>query len=70
MNKFNEVVQTVLKEAQIDPKRGSIYRQIADLLSKKGLKAHEYADVMEAVQEAMKFSFNQGYKFAEQNPFK
>jgi succinyl-CoA synthetase beta subunit len=70
MNKFNEVAQTVLNEAQIDPKLGNVYRQISDLLSKKGLKAHEYNDVMEVVQKAIKFAFNEGYKAAESNPFK
>jgi hypothetical protein len=70
MNKFNEVAQTVLNEAQINPKLGNIYRQISDLLSKKGLKAHEYNDVMEVVQKALKFAFNEGYKAAESNPFK
>jgi succinyl-CoA synthetase beta subunit len=70
MNKFNKIAQTVLREAQIDPKLGSIFRQISDLLSKKGLKAHEYNDVMEVVQRAIKFAFNEGYKAAESNPFK
>ncbi len=70
MNKFNEVAQTVLQEAKIDPRLGSIYRQISDLLSKKGLKAYEYEDVMSVVQKAIKFAFNEGYKAAESNPFK
>jgi hypothetical protein len=70
MNKFNKVAQTVLKEGQVDPKLGNIYRQISDLLSKKGLKAYEYNDVMEVVQKAIKFAFNEGYKAAESNPFK
>lgn len=70
MKKFNEVAQSVLGEAQIDPKLGSVYRQISDLLSKKGLKAYEYNDIMEVVQKAIKMAFNEGYKAAEQNPFK
>jgi hypothetical protein len=70
MSKFNKVAQTVLKEGQVDPKLGNIYRQISDLLSKKGLKAYEYNDVMEVVQKAIKFAFNEGYKAAESNPFK
>jgi len=70
MNKFNEVAQTVLQEAKIDPRLGSVYRQISDLLSKKGLKAHEYEDVMNVVQKAIKLAFNEGYKAAESNPFR
>jgi succinyl-CoA synthetase beta subunit len=70
MNKFNEMAQTVLQEVKIDPKLGNIYRQISDLLSKKGLKAHEYNDVMEVVQKAIKLAFNEGYKAAESNPFR
>jgi succinyl-CoA synthetase beta subunit len=70
MNKFNEVAQTVLQEAKIDPRLGSIYIQISDLLSKKGLKAYEYEDVMSVVQKAIKLAFNEGYKAAESNPFK
>jgi len=70
MNKFNEVAQTVLQEAKINPKLGNVYRQVSDLLSKKGLKAHEYNDVMEVVQKAIKLAFNEGYKAAESNPFK
>ena len=70
MNKFNEVAQTVLKEAQIDPKLGSVYRQISDLLSKKGLKAFEQTEIMDVVQKAIKMAFNEGYKAAESNPFK
>jgi succinyl-CoA synthetase beta subunit len=71
MNKFNEVAQTVLQEeVKIDPKLGNVYRKISDLLSKKGLKAHEYNDVMEVVQRAIKLAFNEGYRAAESNPFK
>jgi hypothetical protein len=70
MNKFNKVAQTVLKEGKVDPELGNIYRQISDLLSKKGLKAYEYNDVMEVVQKAIKFAFNEGYKAAESNPFR
>ena len=70
MNKFNEVAQTVLGEATIDPRIGSVYRQISDLLSKKGLKAFEQNEILDAVQKAIKMAFNEGYKAAEQNPFK
>jgi len=70
MNKFNEVAQTVLQEAKIDSKLGSVYRQVSDLLSKKGLKAHEYEDVMDVVQKAIKLAFNEGYKASESNPFR
>jgi len=71
MNKFNEVAQTVLQEEiKIDPRLGNVYRKISDLLSKKGLKAHEYNDVLEVVQRAIKLAFNEGYKAAESNPFK
>jgi succinyl-CoA synthetase beta subunit len=71
MNKFNEVAQTVLQEEiKIDPRLGNVYRQVSDLLSKKGLKAHEYNDVLEVVQRAIKLAFNEGYKAAESNPFK
>jgi succinyl-CoA synthetase beta subunit len=69
MNKFNEVAQTVLKE-EIDPKIGSHYKQISDILSKKGLKAFEQNKVMDVVQKAIKLAFNEGYKAAEKNPFK
>lgn len=70
MSKFNEVAQTVLKEATINPKIGNIYREISDILAAKGLKAYEYNDVLEAVQKVIKLAFNEGYKAAEQNPFK
>jgi hypothetical protein len=76
MNKFNEVAYTVLDETQMNPKLGAwagsekIYRHLSDLLSKKGLKAYEYNDVMEVVQRAIKLAFNEGYKAAESNPFK
>lgn len=70
MNRFNKVAQTVLKEAQIDPKLGSVYRQISDILSKKGLKAFEQTEIMDVVQKAIKMAFNEGYKAAEKNPFK
>lgn len=69
MNKFNEVAQTVLKE-EIDPKIGSHYKQISDILSKKGLKAFEQSEIMDVVQKAIKLAFNEGYKAAEKNPFK
>jgi succinyl-CoA synthetase beta subunit len=71
MNKFNEVAQTVLQEEiKIDPRLGNVYRQVSDLLSKKGLKAHEYEDVMDVVQKAIKLAFNEGYKASESNPFR
>jgi succinyl-CoA synthetase beta subunit len=70
MNKFNKVAQTVLQEAKINPKLGNVYRQVSDLLSKKGLKAHEYEDVMDVVQKAIKLAFNEGYKASESNPFR
>jgi succinyl-CoA synthetase beta subunit len=71
MNKFNKIAQTVLhEEIKIDPRLGNAYRQVSDLLSKKGLKAHEYNDVLEVVQKAIKLAFNEGYKAAESNPFK
>lgn len=69
MNKFNEVAQTVLKE-EIDPKTGSYYRQITDILSKKGLKAYEYNEVLEIVKKAIVQARDEGYKAAEKNPFK
>lgn len=70
MSKFNEVAQSVLGEATVDPKIGSVYKQIMDILSKKGLKAHEQTEVLDAVQKAIKMAFNEGYKAAERNPFK
>jgi hypothetical protein len=76
MNKFNEVAQTVLGEAHKNPRLlawaglEESYRHISDLLSKKGLRAHEYNDVLEVVQKAMKLAFNEGYKAAESNPFR
>lgn len=70
MNKFNEVAQTVLKE-EIDPKIGSHYRQITDILAKNGIKAfEEQHKILEVVQNAIKLAFNEGYKAAEKNPFK
>lgn len=70
MNKFNEVAQSVLGEATVDPRIGSVYKQIMDLLSKKGLKAYEQTEVLDIVQKAIKMAFNEGYKAAERNPFK
>lgn len=70
MSKFNEVAQSVLGEAVVDPKIGSVYKQVMDILSKKGLKAHEQTEVLDAVQKAIKMAFNEGYKAAERNPFK
>jgi hypothetical protein len=76
MNKFNEIAQTVLDEAQVNPRLvawaglDKIYRHLSDLLSKKGLKAYEYNDVMDVVQKAIKLAFNEGYKAGSTNPFK
>jgi succinyl-CoA synthetase beta subunit len=72
MNEFNKVAQAVLKEADvnIDPKIGSHYKQISDLLSKKGIKAFEQNDILDVVQHAIKLAFNEGYKAAESNPFR
>jgi len=70
MNKFNKVAQTVLSEAEINPKIGNYYRQISDLLSKKGLRAHQYNDVMKVVQKAITSAFKEGMRVAEANPFK
>ena len=69
MNKFNEVAQTVLKE-EIDPKIGSHYKQISNILAKSGIKAFEQHKILEVVQNAIKLAFNEGYKAAEKNPFK
>lgn len=70
MSSFNEVAQSVLGEAQIDPKIGSVYKQISDLLSAKGLKAFEQSEILDVVQKAIKMVFKEGYRAAEQNPFK
>lgn len=71
MNKFNEVAQTVLNEAaNIDPKIGDLYREVSDLLSAKGLKAYEQNEILEVVQKAIKLGFKEGYKAAEENPFR
>ena len=55
MSKFNEVAQTILKEEMDDKK--SIYRQISDLLSAKGIKAFEQDEILKAIQEAMYQSY-------------
>jgi hypothetical protein len=68
MGKFNEVVHSVLKE-EIEDKL-SAYRQISDLLSAKGLKAFEQNEILDVVEKAIKMAFKEGYKAAEQNPFK
>jgi len=70
MNKFNEVAQTVLGEAEIDPKIGDLYREVSTLLSAKGLKAYEQDEILKVVQKAIKLGFKEGYKAAEQNPFR
>lgn len=69
MKKFNEVAQTVLKESHQD-EISSIYREVSDLLSAKGLKAFEQDEILKAVQKAIKLGWNQGYKAAEDNPFR
>lgn len=66
MNKFNEIAQTVLKE-EIDL---DYYKQIADFLSKKGLKAYEYNEVLVLVRKAIVQARNEGHKDAERYPFK
>ena len=70
MSKFYEIARSVLGEAQIDPKIGDLYREVSDLLSAKGLKAFEQNEILEVVQKAIKLGFKEGYKAAEQNPFK
>jgi len=70
MNKFNEVAKTILGEATINPKIGSLFRKVSDLLSAKGLKAFEQQEILDVVQEAIKLGFNEGYKAGSQNPFK
>lgn len=70
MSKFNEVANIVLNEAEINPKIGDLYRKVSTLLSAKGLKAFEQNEILEVVQEAIKLGFKEGYKAAEQNPFK
>jgi hypothetical protein len=70
MNKFNEAAQTVLGEAEINPKIGNLYKRVSQLLSAKGLKAYEQNEILEVVQEAIKLGFKEGYKAAEQNPFR
>jgi len=78
MNKFNEVAQTVLGEAEANLETDNYYRQISDLLSKKGLRAYQYEDVMEVVQKAVVSASikgreegrKEGKMFAETNPFK
>lgn len=72
MNEFNKVAWAVLREsdASIDPKIGSHYRKISDILSKKGINAAEQNDVLEVVQQAIKLAFNEGYRAAESNPFR
>ena len=68
MNKFNEVAQTVLKE-EMDAKQ-SVFRQISDFLSAKGIKAFEQNEILKAVQEAMYQAYLEGKKAAKENPFK
>lgn len=70
MNKFNKVAQTILGEAQINPKIEDLYKKVSSLLSAKGLKAYEQNEILEVVQEAIKLGFKEGYKAAEENPFK
>jgi hypothetical protein len=70
MNKFNEITKTVLGEATINPKIGSLFKKVSDLLSAKGLKAFEQQEILDVVQEAIKLGFNEGYKAGSTNPFK
>lgn len=70
MSKFNEVTKSILGEAKINPEIGSVYRQISDLLSKKGLRAFEQNEILDVVQKAIKMAFKEGYKAAEENPFR
>jgi hypothetical protein len=70
MNKFNEITKIVLGEATINPKIGSLFRKVSDLLSAKGLKAFEQQEILDVVQEAIKLGFNEGYKAGFTNPFK
>lgn len=70
MNKFNKIAKTFIGESAIDPKIGSVYKQIFDLLAEKGLKAYECNEILDVVQNAIKMAFKEGYKAAEQNPFK
>lgn len=70
MHKFNEVAQTVLKEAQTDSSPSNIYREISDLLSKKGFRAFEQTEILDVVQKAIKMAYDEGYKAAESNPFR
>jgi hypothetical protein len=46
------------------------YRQISDILSSHGIKAHEQQPLIDIIQKAIKLAFNEGYKAAESNPFK
>lgn len=70
MSKFNKIANTVLKENTANPKISNVYKQITGILSSKGLKAYEQAEVLDAVQKAIELAFKEGYKAAEQNPFK
>jgi len=70
MNKFNEVAQTILGEAEINPKIGDLYKKVSTLLSAKGIKAYEQNEILEIVQQAIKLGFKEGYKAAEENPFR
>lgn len=68
MGKFNEVAQTVLKEEIED--RQSVYRQISDILSAKGIKAFEQNEILKAIQEAIYQAYREGFKAGKENPFK
>jgi len=70
MSKFNEITKTVLGEAEIDPQIGDLYREVSQLLAAKGLKAFEQNEILKVVQKAIKLGFKEGYKAAEQNPFR
>lgn len=68
MNKFNKVAQSILKE-EVEDKQ-SVYRQISDLLSAKGIKAFEQDEILKVVQDAIHQGYKEGYKAAKGNPFK
>ena len=66
MNKFNDVAKSVLKEAESE----NVFKKVSNLLSQKGLRAFEFNDVLEAVQEAINLAYKEGYKAARETPFK
>ncbi len=66
MIKFNEVAQSVLKENS--SKDTEYYRQISDILSKKGIRAFEQKEILDIVAKLINISFKEGVKAAD--PFK